>query len=192
MDGPPSVLSVLQPRAGIPRRASPPAVAGAGSSVRWIPPGDQGTYITLREMARLVREGANVPAVREQAGALVGRCPPSPSCHAQTIRAWLTNIWRFVRDPRGIELVHRPERLLREFESHGYASGDCDDVAVLGGALGKAVGLVPRFVVLGFHGGNGPFTHVYAELKANGKWVDLDVTKSWNPPAVRRRRLWSI
>lgn len=102
------------------------------------------------------------------------------------LRSWLAAAWHFVRDPTGVELVFRPERLLDQYTNHGMASGDCDDAAVLSAALGKAIGLRARFVVLGFFGPRMPFSHVYTELLGPDGWQEMDVTRIPNrPPASR-------
>lgn len=97
--------------------------------------------------------------------------------------------WRFVRDPTGIELLHRPERLLDQIAAGGYAIGDCDDAAILGAALGKAVGFSARFVVLGFFGPRGPFSHVYTELWTGTGWRELDITRTPQRPQTTR---WKV
>ncbi len=110
-------------------------------------------------------------------------------CQFDALRAWLVTVWRFVRDPAAVELVHRPERLLDEYSCQGYIDGDCDDAAVLGASLGKAVGFPARYVVLGFHGPRSLFTHVYTELMVRpGLWGDLDVTRPPRRPVITRRK----
>jgi transglutaminase-like putative cysteine protease len=94
----------------------------------------------------------------------------------------LARVWRFVRDPSGIELITAPKRLLDEFRATGYISGDCDDAAILGSALAKAIGLPARFVVFGFLTTTAPFSHVYNEVWTGKFWMEYDVTR---PPTKR-------
>lgn len=101
-------------------------------------------------------------------------------------------MWRFVRDPAGVELVHRPERLLDLWRAKGHIPGDCDDAAVLGAALGKSIGLPARFVVLGFYGPTMPFSHVYAELQTPQGWADLDVTRTPNRLPTTRLKVFPV
>lgn len=126
-------------------------------------------------MRELVVAAAVDPRVRAAAAeAIAGN-----GCRACGIRRWLGNRFRFLRDPEGVELLRTPDALLDDIARGGYTSGDCDDAAVLGAALGRAAGLPARFVVFGWAGSEGPFTHVFAELGAGpgSRWIDLDVTR---------------
>lgn len=132
-------------------------------------------------MRELVAAGAVEPRVRAAAAeAIAGN-----SCSACGIRRWLGSRFRFLRDPTGIELLRGPVALLDDVARVGYALGDCDDAAVLGAALGRAAGLPARFVVFGWTGPDGPFTHVFAELGAGPRWIDLDVTRPYRLPPTR-------
>lgn len=142
--------------------------------------------MTLREMRRLVNESLVTPRVRATALQITSSCGRNRVCQAIALRAWMDRNFRFIPDPVGVELVHRPERLLDELDVQGYIVGDCDDAAVLGAALGKAVGFPARFVVLGFFTPRAPFAHVYTELLGDTGWFELDVTKSENRPLPTR------
>ena len=100
------------------------------------------------------------------------------------IRAFLAAHVRFQLDPLGVELIRTPSYLLRQIEDTGRAEGDCDDVAVLGAALGMAAGIPARYVLVGLTPGD-PFEHVYAELLTAWGPVDLDTTRpAQMPPGV--------
>jgi len=77
--------------------------------------------------------------------------------------------------------VHRGPRGLvqRSAGQRGVAQVDCDDVAMLGAALGKAVGLRARFVAVAFGPRGAPYRHVWAELgpRTNNVWLDMDTTR---------------
>lgn len=132
-------------------------------------------------------------SVRACAQTVISSCPTHEwGCQVRALRSFLGRVWTFVRDPVGIELVRRPERLLDLWRLKGHIPGDCDDAAVLGAALGKSVGFPARFVVLGFYGPRMPFSHVYAELQAPDGWVDLDVTRTPARLPVTRCAIYSI
>jgi transglutaminase-like putative cysteine protease len=154
-------------------------------TVGWIPPGGLGTVATLQRMRQLVTASLVKPRVVQTARAITAECPERDGrCRALLIRRWLDEHLRFVPDPRGVELVVTPEVLLEQIERGYYTQGDCDDAAVLGAALAKAIGLRARFVVLGFLERQGPWRHVYAAVQVGPSvWVDLDVTR---PPDWRR------
>lgn len=141
------------------------AGSGARATFRVLPDDDSAVWVTVREIARLIREGARDPEVRELARAL------RSMGGLRSLRRWLSDHWLYRADPPDIELVRAAPLLLAEFEGHGYAAGDCDDAAVLAGALALAMGESDvRLVLAGF--GNG-WAHVWTE--AGG--VELDVTR---------------
>ena len=159
--------------------------------------GDYGAAQTLDRMAALVNRSLSVPLVVETANGIAALVPPRDYVAiAQAIRAWLQKHFRFVRDPLGVELLRDPQYQLRQWMAQGYISGDCDDVAILGAALGKAVGIGARFMAVGFRPG-GPLVHVYTILTGRadggigslGRGVDLDVTRPAQTRAQIKRRV---
>lgn len=155
--------------------------------------GDYGSSQTLHRMRDLVNRSLSVPLVVETANGIAALVAPRDYLGiAQAIRGWLTQHFRFVRDPVGVELVRDPVYMLRQWQANGYITGDCDDAAVLGAALGKADGIGARFVAVGFQPG-GPLLHVFTILTGRrdsgmgslGPGVDLDVTR----PAVTSARI---
>lgn len=145
--------------------------------VQTLAAGDDGVYQTLAAMRALVYQAAADPYVRAW-GVEIARSVPARNLAALAggIRQFLVEHVTYLDDPVGVELVHAPARLLEEIGARYYVTGDCDDVATLGAALGAAVGLPSRFVVLSFGGPGDPFAHVYAELWTGGGWVELDTT----------------
>jgi len=110
---------------------------------------------------------------------------------AYGIRQWLTERVSFIRDPDQLELLQSPVEVLTQIVQVGQMAMDCDDVAMLGAALGRAVGLRARFVVTAFQGPQKPFAHVWTELSDNRQqeWVELDITRTaqaLNIPVTRR------
>lgn len=160
----------------------------------WIPPGDLGANAVVATMRDLARRQTAHPMVRGLALDIVGAIPGRDARgQAAAIRAWLERNVSFVRDPAGNELLYEPARMVSLLRTRGpplYI--DCDDVAVLAAALGRAVGLPARFVVVGY--GNHhhpPLRHVWTELGdplTRGPWMDLDVTRSSQPLGRRITR----
>lgn len=96
--------------------------------------------------------------------------------------------FQFVPDPRGVELLKSPHVMLNEYRLGGYATGDCDDAAILSASIALAMGLRVRWVLLGFTP-TGPYRHVFAEAREAGRWVDFDVTRPVQfPPNLRIHR----
>lgn len=149
-------------------------------SVSHIPGGDGGTYATLGKMRSLAKAASVNPLVRK-AAVVIGSAAANRDGFAQAIaiRNWLEDRTVFIRDPRGAELLHDPVLTIRAILTNGVVHVDCDDVAMMGAALGQAIGLRARYVVVGFNSPNAPFRHVFAELSdpRQERWVDMDVTR---------------
>lgn len=155
----------------------------------YIPFGDAGSLTTLAKMRRIVNDSIKMPIVVEAAHSVIsGVAPRDYKGIAVAVRDWLTVNFRFVADPLGVELLRTPEYMIRQWDTNGIVTGDCDDAAILGASLAKAVGVQPLFVAIGFRR-NGPFAHVYTTLTKDGKWyVSLDVTRpiGIHPQVFRR------
>lgn len=134
----------------------------------------------VHRMRQLVRQDYALPLVRETAAAIVRGTGTDAELQAARIRTWLTRTVGFLRDPYEKEGLHTPTALLTLLGARGWLEADCDDVAMLGAALGMAVGLRARFILLGREGG---YEHVWAELQdpTGGTWWELDITRPWQP-----------
>lgn len=159
--------------------------------IRSIDYGDRGVMQTLQAMAALVNDGVNQPTVVHFARRLaVVSGVRMYAQQAMGIRQWLAQVWRFVDDPPDRELLRDPAVLLNEYQRYGTITGDCDEVAILGAALGKAIGLQAEFVALGFYnpdGTPGRYEHVYAVVTTpTGATIDMDVTRPAIIPPVAR------
>lgn len=151
--------------------------------------GDYGTGQTVGKMRQLVNSSLTdavvVQTARNLAASTFAR---DIEGQILAVREFLKEHFQFVRDPRGVELLVPPRSMLDTIKRRGVVTGDCDEAAILGAALGKAMGLRACFVLLGFAGPQGPLTHVYASLRGAGRWVSLDVTKPARgpfPPVTR-------
>ena len=171
-----------------------PDVPGARVSELRIPDGDLGILLTVWQMRHLVRIGAKDPLLVGTAASIVRSSDGSSLGAAEAIRDFLESRVRFEYDPpiehadgtvEGTELLKSPRYMLREIEAHGVATGDCDDVAILGAALGRAAGLPARFALLAFTVG-APYEHVYTELLTAAGWVELDTTRPFQLPSGLR------
>lgn len=139
--------------------------------------GDEGTFQTVDRMRALVNDRCAHPVIRGLAVSIVG-LGTDPARQIAAIRSWLRVHVRFLPDPDTTELLHDPVLLAQMIDAQSVIGADCDDVAMLGAALGKAVGLAARFVVVGFFDVNAPLTHIWAELFDGSRWVELDTTRT--------------
>lgn len=152
--------------------------------------GEVGTNQTVAAMRRYVRDAVRNPLTVNLASLIVEGAEGHRPTQVAAIRSYLESSTTFLRDPHGFELLRTVPEMLAMIRRRGIAQLDCDDVAVLGAALGKAVGLPARFVLLGFFELGAPFSHVYTELHDGRAWRDLDVTRYQQnlPAAVTRVR----
>lgn len=81
------------------------------------------------------------------------------------------------RDPDGLEYVRRPAFSRMQL---GRGGPDCDDKAVVMGAVAHLKGIPFRFVA----GARtpGPLHHTWPQLLLGGKWINFDPTYSYNRP----------
>lgn len=149
-----------------------------GPGVEVLPDGDDGTRRTLERMRDMVLSAIAHPLVRWYGTDIVRGVPPldRPS-QVAAIRAFLATRVTFVPDPLGVEWLTSPPAMLDTISQRYYTVGDCDDVAMLGAALGGSVGLPSRFVVVGFVHPDAPMGHVYTELFDGAQWRELDITR---------------
>jgi transglutaminase-like putative cysteine protease len=147
-------------------------------------------------MKRLVNGSLAAPMVRGTAVNIMRPVVPRDRVgQVEAVRSFLTERVQFLRDPVGVELLHSPEWLLREIQARYYVTGDCDDVAILSAALGKAAGLKARFVAVAFYDPVAPYAHVWTDLFDGDQWRDLDVTrKSQNlaSKGISRRLIFPV
>lgn len=82
---------------------------------------------------------------------------------------------RYTNDPRHVELVKDPQRIVEEIMYLKAAECDCDESATFVAALALQLGRVVQFVALGFGGGT-QLTHVgtRAQEPKSGRWIWLD------------------
>lgn len=100
---------------------------------------------------------------------------------ARTIRKWCDDRFRYVRDPRNVELLQSPARMLEEIDTYGYFAGDCDEASILTATLCTAVGIRCELHAVSFRVGR-PLSHVFAvAYPERGAPVDLDIVR---PPEV--------
>jgi transglutaminase-like putative cysteine protease len=152
--------------------------------------GYAGTMDDLNQMARLIGRSIQSPAVVMLARQLVARFPRNPQAQAVAIRDFLRSVWRYVDDPRADELLRDGDHMIGELARTGVITGDCDEAAILGAALGESVGLEAELVALAFGDDRSDYSHVYAQLLTpGGGCVSLDVTRPPGPVPPPSRTL---
>ena len=136
-------------------------------TLKGIPEGKAGTIAVLKEMRRLVRQGKSNPIVFDLSRDIVKNIQSKKwGLEVAAVFRWVRDNIRYVKDPRNIETLHTPEKILE------FGQGDCDDQSILLATLLESIGHPARFVAVGFTPGT--FSHVYIESKIGNRWVPLD------------------
>jgi hypothetical protein len=115
---------------------------------------------------------------------------------------YVLNHCRYANDPRTVELVRRPERIVHELASGKTPSLDCDDLVTFQAALLLSLGREVRVVTVAFqkavYKGQVQYSHVYLQAREprSGKWIVLDpVAAEETPQMLKRtkvRKIWPL
>ena len=164
-----------------------------------------GTDQTVARMADVIEQSVATPIVRQAATYLVGNLRPSDFLgQIYAIREWCAQHIVFLRDPSGKELLHTPEWMLNRIDQDGAAHVDCDDAAILAGALCGSVGLRVALVTVAFLDKSQPMSHIWASatgpvqmLDSDKRqiWIELDVTRpmqSMPADAISRCKVYPV
>lgn len=93
---------------------------------------------------------------------------------------YIASCTRYANDPRTVELVRRPERIVAEILRGAVPSIDCDDMVVLYAALLLSLGREVRVITIAFdtvkYQGQIQYSHVYLQVKEprTSRWIVLD------------------
>jgi len=154
-----------------------------------IPKGWRGTQQTVEHVQALIRAGAKDFYVRQKAIDILLEKHVKPKDYLAEIKAlfeWVQRHIRYTKDTFHVEVLHSAKRMLE------LRAGDCDDMAILLGAMLEAIGHPVRLVL------SGPdplkpdlFTHIYLEVFHKGLWIPLDPTMpypmGWAPNTMVKK-----
>jgi len=139
-----------------------------------IPLGEKGIDQTVGYMSDLIRAGSVWPPLRPLALRIVTGCNERDfSCMAEKIFQFVQMNMKFINDNFGVETLQTVPYMIGEMR-RGKAHGDCDDFAILNGALLKVLGFQVKIRVLKFVGSKN-YSHVLivANLRGDG-WREFD------------------
>jgi len=85
-----------------------------------------------------------------------------------------TPLFRYTNDPRHVEMVKDPERIVTEILQHGTSLVDCDDSAQMGATMLMQLGREVELAAMGFSPGALSHVGVRAKEPKSGRWVWLD------------------
>lgn len=155
--------------------------------------GDPGTAQTVALMRHLMDEALRDPSIIRLAKDIVRGVPAFDEMgEAQALYNWVYSNIRFTKDPVNKEALYPPAELLK------IRAGDCDDIAMLLGALLMALGYPARLITVSANPSDpGQFSHVYVEGEIGGVWIPMDAARPDSvfgqaPPSYFRKRAWSL
>lgn len=115
---------------------------------------------------------------------------------------YVLNHTRYANDPRTVELVRRPSRIIDELVAGKTPSLDCDDLVTFQAALLLALGREVRIVTIAFrkvkYRGEVQYSHVYLQAKEprTSKWIVLDPVAAEETAAMLRKgqaiKIWPL
>jgi hypothetical protein len=83
-------------------------------------------------------------------------------------------LFRYVNDPRHVEWVKDPERMVSEINEIGTTSVDCDDISTMAATMCLQIGREVELVALGFSPGSLSHVGVRAKEPKSSQWIWLD------------------
>lgn len=158
--------------------------------------GEPGTKQTIQLMRKLVDSAVSDQRFVRFAKEIVrGVLPYNDIGEASAVYEWVKRSIRYTKDPVTKETLYPPLELLK------LRAGDCDDIAMLMGAIMIALGYPARLVTIAASPENPEeFSHVYLEAEVppgSGQWVAMDAARpgaqfGLEPPVYFRKRAWSL
>ena len=154
-----------------------------------IPKGYRGTLKTVGHIIDLIKHGAKDFHVRQTAIDILLRRAVRPKDYLGEIKSlfeWVQQNVRYTKDTFRVEVLHSAKRMLE------LLAGDCDDMAILLGAMLESIGHPVRLAL------TGPdplkpdlFSHIYLEVFHKGRWIPLDATMpypmGWAPRTLVKK-----
>lgn len=173
----------------------PPQLSG----IRYRAPllsGEAGTKQTIDVMRKLVDQAAGDPSfVRFAIEIVRGVAPYDHIGEAAAVYQWVSRNIRYTMDPVTKEKLYSPQDLLK------IRAGDCDDIAMLMGAIMIALGFPSRLITIAANPTDpNEFSHVYLEAEVppgSGQWIAMDAARAGaqfgvEPPNYFRKKAWSL
>lgn len=165
-----------------------PAPAGQllGTPARSVVRSYRGPKDTLREMAdhvlsdqgeksMLVRQFTEWVVREVRAKDYLGQILAIRNCFVQ-YSPWLPGValFNYANDPRHVEMVKYPERMVREIMQHGTTVTDCDDTSVMAATMCLQVGRNVELVAMGFSPNSLSHVAVRCQEPKSKQWILLD------------------
>lgn len=153
----------------------------AQRTLRAIPNGAGGIAATLNQMVVWTKEYSTDQQILALASRIIAPVPAkSWYDEGAAVQDWVMSNVRYTSDPVDTELLQTPPVTV----SRGQ--GDCDDQALLVGALLYSIGHPVRYRAVAIDG-PGLYEHVLAETQIGTRWYGVETTENepfgWIPPS---------
>lgn len=185
----------IGPPVGSPSNQLHPALCGLHYRAPLLS-GEAGTKQTIALMRKLVDQAvSDARFVRFAKDVVRGVLPYNDIGEASAVYEWVKQSIRYTKDPVTKETLYPPMELLK------IRAGDCDDIAMLMGAIMIALGYPARLVTISANASDpNEFSHVYLEAEVppgSGQWIPMDAARAGaqfgvEPPIYYRKRAWSL
>ena len=128
------------------------------------------------QLSVMLTEGIASPNVRK----LAEKAVSNRQDQIAAIFNFVRDTFPYAEDPKGFELFIHPNRMALDYFNGRIRQGDCDDLALLSGAMLGSIGHRVRIALLATGGYeiDHAITQVYSE--ALGRWINVDCA-STNP-----------
>ena len=98
-------------------------------------------------------------------------------------------LFRYANDPRHVEMVKTPERMVREIMENGSTVMDCDEYACMAATMCLQLGREAEFVAIGFEPGSLSHVGMRAKEPKSNTWIWVDgVAGPREAEAIRRAK----
>ena len=160
------------------------------NTLAMLPGGAAGVRATLNAMARLTKIYRSTTPVRDLAERIIASVPEKDyTSEVVAVQSWVRDSVRYTRDVFDVETLKTPIETIRTLQ------GDCDDKALLTGALLQSIGFKVRYVAVGY-GAPDEFDHVYLETMIGNHWIGVETTENvrlgWSPPAPHAKMIGNV
>lgn len=160
----------------------------------------QDTRQTVGEMLSMAKQGQVDVPLREFLEEIVRQVRPKDYLSEMAaVYYWACTKLRYMRDPRLVELVRGPARILRRARQGGF---DCDDLTTFLVTAALLLGMPLRILTVGFRPRSvtirRSFTHVLPQVQEHrtGYWATIDHVAGPRSAAmlsrVRQARIYEV
>ena len=125
--------------------------------------GARGNLKTVDYMKKIARKVNGHPIVRQLAENILRYYNINDMCYydeAIAIADYVKNNVRYVRDPKGIEMLTDPLTMIDKIKQE-KAFGDCDDMSLLIATLLLSIGHSPKYAIVKYKKDLKSFQHIY-------------------------------